>query len=105
MPALYSVTTPAGVTFATLLPSASVNQRLPSGPAAIPQAALPALLPVRYSVIVGAAAPAAVASSNAPSDTATNQRAPEPTRKSPHVGGTEQSQGGCRPAARMHSAA
>ncbi len=36
MPAVNSVTTPAGVIRPIRLPSNSVNQRLPSGPAAIP---------------------------------------------------------------------
>jgi hypothetical protein len=36
MPALYSVTTLAVVIFPIRSPSDSVNQRLPSGPAAIP---------------------------------------------------------------------
>src|SRR5439155_11753671 len=79
MPARYSVTTPAGVIFATLPPSNSVNQRLPSGPAAISLGLLPAVMPVRDSVIVGAAALAADASSAIPSDTTTSQRRPDPT--------------------------
>ena len=69
MPALYSVTTPAGVIFPILLPPISVNQRLPSGPAAIHGGPLPAVMPALYSVIVGAAAPAADASSAIPSET------------------------------------
>src|SRR5436190_21835102 len=50
MPALYSVTTPAGVIFATLSPASSVNQRLPSGPATIHSGPLLAVMPARYSV-------------------------------------------------------
>ena len=50
MPALYSVTAPAGVIFPILLPLISVNQRLPSGPAVILEGQLPALMPALYSV-------------------------------------------------------
>jgi hypothetical protein len=59
-----------------------VNQRLPSGPAAISSGALWAVMPALYLVIVGAAAPVADASSTIPSDTAINQRRPDPTPRS-----------------------
>src|SRR5437667_7970668 len=79
MPLLYSVTTPAGVIFPILLPRSSVNQRLPSGPATMRASQLSALMPPLYSLIVEDPAPEVAASSNTPSEAATNQRTPELT--------------------------
>ena len=50
MPTLNSVTVPEGVIRATRSPSDSVNQTLPSGPAAIPVGALLALMPALNSL-------------------------------------------------------
>ncbi len=51
IPVENSVTTPAGV-IRPILPASSVNQRLPSGPAAIPCGKLPGVIPAEYSVTV-----------------------------------------------------
>ena len=54
MPALNSVTVPAGVIRPIRSPVNSVNQRLPSGPAAIPRGPAPAVMPALNSVTVPA---------------------------------------------------
>ncbi len=50
MPALNSVTTPVGVIRPIRLPTYSVNHRLPSGPAVMPQGCAPAVMPALNSV-------------------------------------------------------
>ena len=50
MPALNSVTTPAGVIRPIRSPATSVNHRLPSGPAVMPKGSEPAVMPALNSV-------------------------------------------------------
>src|SRR3954471_23134902 len=86
MPSLNSVTTPAGVMRPIASPEPlmgspySVNQKLPSGPAAIPSGPLSAVIPAPRSVIVGPgpAADAAPTSASAHAETAATLRVPVP---------------------------